>query len=206
MANIYPVTGNAQVFDHTLMPAAQLFGLSTNALSPAALAQYIEDPANGLNKKEIAGEITVGVEYQPTDILISREIGSGSEKPAVIDGLRSKYKYTSCFLLSFSKNGEEVLSPKAGFSDYSNLLRTLSFQLGQFVTLTTVQGDTLAPINYYLDRTYHMGGSTNVLIAFPLTSSPITKLHIREFGLGCGNLEFTFQQRDFAAVPTLKYQ
>jgi len=176
------------------------------SLSPNNLLKYIENPVNGLSQEQTVGDVTVKVEYQPAEVLIAKEIGDIPIQPAEVSRLRRKYDNASYFILSFSKDGEEILHPKSGLSNYSNLLQVFSFGLGQYIKLTTAQGDTIPPVNYNLDRTYHMGSSTNLLVAFPkVTNSTVLHFHIQEFGLGCGNLDFIFRQKDVAAVPALKY-
>jgi len=121
-----------------------------------------------------------------------------------VDSLRKQYRDAAFFMLSIARNQREVLQPAEGFADYSTLLQTLAFRMGEHVQLVTSQGDTLRPVNYYLDRTYASASATQLLFAFP--KPPFTgswRFQLRECGLGTGNLSFSFGAPQLAAAPTL---
>jgi len=174
------------------------------SLPAQGLAAYVVDPAHELRQVQQVGELEVGVTYQPVDLLAARELPEFITRQAALDSLRDKYRGSTFFLLSIARNGREVLQPGEGFSQYSDLLQTLSFRMGDYVRLITSRGDTLRPTNYYLDRTYASAGASQLLFAFPAVPATGTwRFQLRECGLGTGNLAFPFDAQRVYEVPVL---
>ena len=152
---------------------------------------------------------------QVCDIVFCREFPSEGEGLGIVHRcLRQPYKVVPLFVLArhrfvhvvaITHNGQEVLRPEEGFSRYSSLVQTLSFQMGEHVRLISSTGDTLRPANYYLDRTYGAGPATRLLFAFPAAAFPANNYRfcLQECGLDTGNLLFAFDARAFRAVPSL---
>ena len=189
----------------SLVVGLALLGACQPTHLPAdALADYVADPSHHLRQVQRVGNTEVGVTYQPLDLLVARDAPNNLHSQVAIDSLRHKYQGSTFFLLSLSRNGQEVLQPKAGFADYSELLQTLAFRMGEHVQLITSQGDTLRPSNYYLDRTYASANASQLLFAFPkLPSSGTWRFRIQEFGLATGNLSFLFEAPLVLAAPSL---
>ncbi len=173
-------------------------------LPAEALADYVADPAHQLRQVQQIGNTEVSVAYQPTDLLVTRELQGQQSSRAAVDSLRKKYRNSAFFLLSIARNGREVLQPKEGFAEYSELLQTLAFRMSDHVRLITSQGDTLRPANYYLDRTYASASASQLLFAFPAPASRGTwRFQLLECGLGTGNLSFPFEAHAASTVPSL---
>ena len=173
-------------------------------LPPEALASYVADPAHQLCQVQHVGGTEVRVTYQPPDLLVARSLPETSYRQATVDSLRKQYRDGAFFMFSIARNQREVLQPTEGFADYSALLQTLAFRMGEHVRLLTSRGDTLRPVNYYLDRTYASASATQLLFAF--AKPPTTgdwRFQLRECGLGTGNLSFSFDAARLAAAPTL---
>jgi len=169
-----------------------------------ALADYVADPAHHLRQVQQVGSTEVSVTYQPVDLLVARDLSTITRSQKIIESLRKKYSDNSFFILSMSRSQREVLLPTNGFADYSNLVQTLAFQMGDYVQIVTSQGDTLRPTNYYLDRTYASASATRLLFAFPhLPTTGTWKFQLQECGLGTGNLRFLFEAPVVIASPTL---
>lgn len=188
-----------------LVAGLALLGACQPTQLPAgALADYVADPAHHLRQVQQVGTTEISVTYQPVDLLVARESPDNLHREATVDSLRHKYQGSSFFLLSLARNGQEVLQPRAGFADYSELLQTLAFRMGEHVQVITSRGDTLRPSNYYLDRTYASASASQLLFAFPrLPSGGTWRFRIQEFGLGTGNLSFPFEAPSVLAAPTL---
>lgn len=183
---------------------ASLAACQPSQLPADALASYVADPAHQLCQVQQIGSTEVSVTYQPVDLLVARSLSALPPRPATVDSLRKQYRDATFFMLSIARNHREVLQPAEGFADYSTLLQTLAFRMGENVQLVTGQGDTLRPVNYYLDRTYASASATQLLFAFP--KPPVTgdwRFQLRECGLGTGNLSFSFGAPQLAAAPTL---
>jgi hypothetical protein len=173
-------------------------------LTPAQLSTYVADPEHGLQQRQQVGQTEVTVTYQPTELLVAREIQDVGRDPHLVDSLRHQYSKAAYFLLSISRDGRDVLQPATGFAHYSELLQTLAFHMDDQVRLVTSQGDTLRPTNYYLDRTATGSNASYLLLAFAKPASSGTwHLHLRECGLGTGDLSFVFDAQQLRAVPTL---
>ena len=167
----------------------------TKSLTRDELDRYLADPTNGLSQKQEVGDIAIEVMYRPAALLM---IASASAS----DSSAAQFQY---YILAISRKNTEVLDPTRGFSTYSSLLQTLAFRSHEFLSLVTSRGDTLAPSNAILERTYGMGTSTRILVTFPVTATqPDVTLHLAEFGLRTGNLRFPFKQRDIADIPALR--
>lgn len=181
-----------------------LIACQSKHLSSEALVKYVNDPTHRLRQVQQVGSTEVSVTYQPVDLLVARDLPVELHKQSALDSLRKKYSSSTFFLLSIARNGREVLQPKEGFSNYSMLLQTLAFQMREHVLLTTSQGDTLQPSNYYLDRTYASAGATQLLFAFPaLPTAGTWRFRLLECGLGTGNLTFSFDASSLRDTPAL---
>jgi hypothetical protein len=178
-----------------LLAGASLLGAcQPNSLPPEALSTYVNDPSHGLRQVQQVGITEISVAYQPVDLLVGQELQRDGISQLKRDSLRKKYAGSTYFLLAISRNGREVLQSGESFSDYSGLLQTLAFQMGEHVHLLTSQGDTLRPTNYYLDRTYSSAGATQLLFAFPaLPATGTWRFQMKECGIGVGNLSFLFK-------------
>lgn len=193
-------------FTNMLLLSAGLLGNSCQqaTATPDELSHYVGDPSHGLQQHQQIGEIAVAVTYQPADLLVAREVQAIGSTPHSVDSLRYQYSKAAYFLLAISRNGRDVLQPTEGFSRYSELLQTLAFHMDKQVCLVTSQGDTLRPINYYLDRTAAGTSASQLLLAFPkLPVGGTWQLRLRECGLGVGDLSFLFDSRQVQAIPTL---
>lgn len=179
-------------------------GCQPAKLKPEELSHYVTDPDHGLLQSQKIGGTEISVTYQPGELLVAREAQVLESEPMLIDSLRQQYSKAAYFLLSISRDGQDVLQPTQDFAHYSELLQTLAFHMDEQVRLITSQGDTLRPTNYYLDRTAAGANASHLLLAFPKpTSTGTWRLHLRECGLGTGDLWFTFDAQQVQAVPTL---
>jgi hypothetical protein len=188
------------------LAACALSACTPKRLSADELTAYIEDPANEFHQTQQLGEIQVDLTYQPTDLLVVRDL-HGEEtgtSAARLESVRKKYNNSTYFLLSISKGRQEVLQPREDFSHYSQLLQTMAFRMGEYVRLITAQGDTLRPSNYYLDRTYAASSASQLLFAFPVTPTKgLCHFTVAEFGLGIGAITFPFDSQLTKSAPHL---
>ena len=170
------------------------------SLPEEKLRAYLVNPANGLYKQCQVADLAINVFYQPADLL-GIEPADPTDDNSTLPIKPNSLQY---FILSISRDGHEALDPARGFSSFSNLLQTMAFRPHEYLKLITVTGDTLLPSSSGLERTYGMGTSTRLLVAFPQSKQPqdIT-LCLTEFGLHTGNLRFDFKRRDLMALPRL---
>jgi len=175
------------------------------SLTEKELTTFVNDESNGLCKKNNIGEMEVKVTYRPTDLLVARELTTEqAADTAKIRVLKKKYGKYLYFILSLSKNNKEALHQADGFSQYSELVQTLSFRMGEYVNLTTAASDTIPVGDFILDRTYGLSSATNMLFAFNKEKSSgkeWVQFNLNELGLGTGNVRFRFLMKNVTNAP-----
>jgi hypothetical protein len=179
-------------------------------VSEADLVEYVNDTDNGLTKSVRAGRNLVEVSWQPTDLLIAREV-RGIQKPTAeeIDRARAKYQGQYYFAVRLSRNGQDLSTPsQVGFEGFTRLLETLSFEMGDKVSVITSAGDTLAVADYVYNRTYGISKSSDLLFVFrkerqPLHDNAFLELKLDEFGLETGKQVFRFEIDDINETPKI---
>jgi hypothetical protein len=172
------------------------------------LTQFVNDPDNNLIQHIESRGFAITVSYRPTDILVQQEIGDEVVESGFIESSRAKYRDYYYFILSLAKNNSEVLTPASGLDQYSELVQTLSFRMGQFVTMTTSGTDTISVADFMLNRTFGMSSSTDLLFVFSKEKSKNAdwvQFNLNEFGLGTGNQRFRFKVKDLESSPQLRF-
>jgi hypothetical protein len=172
------------------------------------LTAYITDPENGLLQSANLNGTQISVAYRPTDLWISQEIAGESIANDRINSLREKYSSSYYFIVSFERNNGEALHQVKGMEAYSQLVHIMSFDMAQYVTLTTNGQDTIPVGDFMLNRTYGLSTTTDLIFAFDkkkATNSEWVQFNINEFGLGLGNQRFRFSKKDLEGIPKLAY-
>jgi hypothetical protein len=176
-------------------------------LSEDQLKQYILEPDNELVKEAVVEDYKIRVAYRPTDLLIAQELGT-SQDIARINALRTKYSNQYYFILSLSKNDREAIQagimPQAQFSE---LLQTISFRMGAYVTMTTAARDTIPLTDYAYNRTFGMGSSNDILLVFKKEkmTGDWLQINLAEFGLGVGRQSLRFMRKKLDNVPKIDF-
>jgi hypothetical protein len=102
-----------------------------------------------------------------------------------------------------------VLQPvDGGSTNFSAMVETLSFRMGEYVALVTSSRDTIPVQDFVLDRTYGMSKSTDLLFVFDKAAakdSDWIQFNLDEFGLGLGNHRFRFSKEKLDEVPQLTF-
>lgn len=193
-----------------ILIVACLYGCKPDSLPEGQLRTFVLDEDNGLHKKITVNEVTMEVTYMPGDLLVAQEM-EGRVELSRLDSLRKKYDQQLYFLLTLSKNGKEALhSLDPNDASYSDMLNTLSFQMGQYVYITTsASNEPVVAIDYVLNRSYGMASGTELLFAFPVNdnlSSEWIDINIEEFGLNLGKQSLRFSTDDIAESPRLQVE
>lgn len=187
---------------------ALLGSCTPKRLSQSALQQYVADESNGLMKSEQVKGLEVKIAYRPTDLLIAQEVGDRTPSVVELAQLEKRYGEAQYFILSFSRDNHEVLNPQE-FGQYSELVQTLSFRMGQYVQLVSSRQDTLELSDFAFERTYGMAGSNSLLLAFSTKQLQLDwdwlQVNLSELGLGVGDLRFRFERKDLENVPRLEW-
>jgi hypothetical protein len=204
--------GNNSNYRSALLIAMGMFLWITQScvpehLSEDQLKQYILEPNNELVKEASVDDYKIRVAYRPTDLLIAQELGA-SRDTARISALRKKYSNQYYFILSLSKNNREAIQagimPQAQFSE---LLQTISFRMGAYVTMTTAAQDTIPLADYSYNRTFGMGSSNDMLLVFKKEkmTGDWLQINLAEFGLGVGRQSLHFIRKKLDNVPKIDF-
>lgn len=175
-------------------------------MDEAELLTYLRDPDNGLVKSVQFDGVQMSVMYRPVDFLVQQELAVGGGDRLMLE---KKYAANHYFLMSLSANGKEAIQAATmPHQQYSELLQTVSFRLGEFIHVTTSKQDTIPLQDFVYASTFGMGTSNDVLIAFRKDTLQVPEwiqLNIGEFGLGLGRQTLRFKQKDIESVPRLKF-
>jgi hypothetical protein len=171
------------------------------------LLSYLNKESNGYSQEVLSNSVSIKLTYQPTSLMVQSELDEQTPpSKKLVDSLQKKYEGSYYFHLEFSKNGKEAIRQMGGFADYSVLLQTLAFQMGEHILLTTPQKDTVGLGDYYFDQTYGIGSSNRLLISFDrsaIKKSDKLKIHIGECGFGTGDVKFEFERDRLDNAPWL---
>jgi hypothetical protein len=176
-------------------------------LSPEELTAFVSNEENGYVQKYESNGTVVAVTYRPTDLLVHQEVGDRPTTAKTIDSLRNKYGKQYYFILSLSHDNKEALHQVG--DQYSEMVNTLSFRMGEYVTMTTAASDTIPVGDFMLNRTFGMSTSTDVLFVFDREKSKgqeWVQFNLNEFGLGVGNQRFRFKTKDLEDAPGIDFK
>lgn len=173
------------------------------------LLKFINDPKHGLVRQQEVNGLTVRVSYEPSSLLVSQELARGGKSDsATIRALTEKYGKYCYFVMEFSRDGKEAIRQAGSFSQYSNMVQVLSFQMGQFINLTTAVRDTVDLADYAFEQTYGMSKANTLLLSFPrekINKADVFEVNLAECGFGVGSLRFPFKRSDLMETPDLDY-
>lgn len=181
-----------------------LAGCAKEVSNSEELLAYTLDVSNGVSQKTEIGNVSVSVSVRPSDLMMAREL---QNNPDDIDKVTRKYQDQVYFLLSYSKEGRDILrSGVSGQGDYSQKLHELSFNMNQYVHLIA-GNDTIPVYDYIYQNMFGASHSTDVLFAFRKQdiskSTPVIEFVLKDIGFGIGKQVFTFQQEDIERIPQL---
>jgi len=179
-----------------------------NHLTEDELRKYILDADHGLTKEVVIDDFKVSATFRPTDLLIAQEVSSPADT-IQINRLKKKYGDHYYFVLALSRNGREAIQAGTLPQDqFSELLQTISFRMGAFITLTTSRQDTIPLADFAYTRTFGMGGSNDILRVFNkerITDQQWVQINLAEFGLGLGRQSLKFNCKDLDNIPRIEF-
>ncbi|MBI3218344.1 MAG: hypothetical protein HYZ44_02425 [Bacteroidetes bacterium] len=178
-------------------------------VSEEEMKKYIRDVDNGLRQSITTGEFTVEATYQPTDLFVLRELGSSKPDTASLKKWYTKYGGHYYFILSISKNGKEAISPtQMPYDQFSDLLQTVSFRMGEYTNMTTSKKDTIPLADFIYNRTFGMATGTDILMVFDKKKAAETdwvQINLQELGLGLGTQNFRFDRKRLDEAPEIDF-
>lgn len=198
---------------HRILPICILLGLASSCTpkkyTPETLTQKLMEEGSGYHQTEEVGGVKIDITYRPTDLWVYQETDNLVVDAVELDRLRKKYDNYYYFIVGLSKNKKEALHQAGSMEQYSELVQTLSFRMGEYVTLTTSARDTIPTADFMLNRTYGMSDATEILFVFNKEKAKDQKwvqFNLNEFGMGIGNQRFRFERELLDTPPTLDFQ
>ncbi len=180
-----------------------LLGACSETLSHEELLRYIQEPANGLARKEEQGVLCASLTYRPSDLLVWQELGNTPEiSDSLLKNARERYDAYWYFVLSLSQDGRD---PLAGGPALADNLQKLSFELDRYVYMVIDQSDTITLSDYYAPRLFGISGAAPVLLAFR-KKERFEQLDIIFQGFNGVAMRFPFSRRDIDRIPRLDFQ
>lgn len=168
-----------------------------------ALFSYIGRAGNGLIQKELRNGVTYCLKYRPNDIIIEQELQVHPQLDK--DSLRKCYSGCRYFVLSLSKDGNELFSSVS--QDFNALLKTISFELKKEIRLIQ-NGSEFQLTDFVFARTFITAPYSSVLLCFKnedLTTSEDLVVSIKDFvNQNTEELKFRFRKEDLNTIPSLK--
>lgn len=152
------------------------------------LRAYINDESNGLKKVYTDKDGLLFETY-----LIRKEL----MEPANVKEGASTNDSLVYFMLSFSRNGRELLGQGNDFATYATLINNLSFNPAAYCQLLVNEKDTLKLNNSNFVNTFGTASANNLLLVFKITK-PVADytLLFEDIGFGTGNQKFLFRKKD----------
>lgn len=172
-----------------------------------ALNAYVASPENGLLQESTINGYHIKVTYRPTDLIVDQEMGDAPYDSALVRALRKKYSAYYYFILSLSRDNKEALHSPNVNGQYGSLVQTLSFQMANYVNLTT-PSDTVAVSDFVLNRSYGLNSFTDLLFVFSRAKAmddQWVQFNLHEFGLGVGNQRFQFKTGVLDKAPGIDF-
>lgn len=162
------------------------------------LIKHIKDEENGFSiTKEING-FRINSIYKPTDLMVLNETSDeANNNVSKIDSLKLKYKENLYFILSYSRDGKELLSTITESREkFNSVQNILTFDMMNRVSLTNQNNDTIPLVDYNFPRTYGMSRSTNAIFVFKrnqvLEESEELIFKVKDIGIGIGDINFKY--------------
>lgn len=171
----------------------------------------IIDHNQALNQVREINGIQVGLKYFPYQLLVLQELENrkNNTDSAYLGKLEKKYSGQYYFRLAFSKNNKEVIRQLNTSQQYNDILQTMAFGMGSHIKVTTEQNDTIPLKDYAFEQVYGLSSANNLLLVFnknDFIKASTFYVDIGEFGLGTGNVRFSFTQKELKEIPALNYQ
>jgi hypothetical protein len=158
---------------------------------------YIQDEENGYTKSKKVNGIDITLTFKPSNLVAWQEFSNNKYSETKKDSLKKVYGKYLYFVLSLSKNNNEIFStfPKSR-QELNTIQNTLTFEMNKKVSLTNSLKDTIPLIDFNSPRTYGMAKATNVLLIFKknelIEYSDEFYFNLSDIGIGIGNVKFKY--------------
>jgi hypothetical protein len=199
-------------YKHIILFVATITIVSCNRpMKQDKLMKYISEPKHGLLQEKKTNGIIFMAIYRPSDLMAAQELRAySSYSRQFADSIKAIYNKYLYFLISMSYNNQELLNSLSGNQQqFGEMVNRLSFEMNDYILLTTSNNDTLKLIDYSYPRMYGTGTSTDLLFAFErfqLGQAGELYLKLSDFGIKTGDVVFTFKSGDLHNVPVLEME
>ncbi|UGU18126.1 hypothetical protein LS482_09625 [Sinomicrobium kalidii] len=174
-----------------------------------SLLAYIREEENGyMHHKKVKG-VDFSLLYKPTDLLVNQELYDKTDSRTV-DSLRKKYGKYMYFILSMSKNDQELLNNVAGDRGrFGGMVNELAFGMDRKVHLYTPEKDTLPMADFIYPRMYGMSRSTDIMLVYPRKEKYLNddyiNIIVEDLGFYTGEVKFKVLTENINNEPSLKF-
>lgn len=175
-----------------------------NEVTLTELEKYILNSDHGTKRSYEEGRFKAEIVYRPTDLIIKQELnGHGGEREE-IEKNYSKYYY---FVINLKNNDGDLLNNTKDRAAFSRMNEQFSFNLGEYIFAINEFKDTCKPADYAFPRLYEISKATAVIVAFDKAKlkSDQFKIYVKGVPFTSEIIEFEFNQKDFAKIPSLKF-
>ncbi|WP_448633257.1 hypothetical protein [Pedobacter panaciterrae] len=135
-------------------------GCTQDIHSREGFFKYVKDKDNGLLQEVKKSDVLTSASYVPFQIIYNKKWNFQKNSNSN-SGKSSKI----CFIISFSRNGKELLS-QLDLNVYSDVLQTLSFQMIPLVSLKMDDEHVISPTDCLFQQTYGLSPANELLLVF----------------------------------------
>jgi hypothetical protein len=169
------------------------------------IARIIDAPTSLSKTKDIGGS-KIKVSFRPVDDILAQEQRTRKNMSDSLKlTLKSQYNKYLYFVISMSRDNNEILSTARSEEERQQEMSDLVFHMDQYITARTSEGDTLPIADYVYPRTYGASRSTDLMIAFykPSKKTNDVTITVQDIGIGAGINKFSFSTADIDKVQEL---
>ena len=167
------------------------------------LKVFINEPSNNLKQHVSLNGYDLTVSYKPIDLLVYQETGGEPTDYQRLYHLEKKYEGNYYFVMTFTKSMKDSSS-----SIEVSQLQNFSTSISRYLSLTTMEDDTIEADGFTIERINTVNDATEILFVLSKEKSKAKdwiQFNLNEFGLGLGNRTFKFHIEDLEQVPKLKF-
>lgn len=168
------------------------------------LVHFLRSPENNLSYQAEHENLTISLTYKPTDLMVYQELGDSPADYTQLNNLQKKYENYYFFILNFSHTATNSYAAGSFFEK----VRKLSYNLHEYVNLTTSSQDTIFVGEFAPIRSIPSDRESDIIIVFKREKSKgqeWIQFNLNEFGLGVGDQQFKFKVDDLERIPRLKF-
>ena len=179
-------------------------------VSPESFLAYVDDPSNGLIRKEEIGDLVFSFQYRPPAYEVLR---NNKSEPALADMFDTRVQEQGTmqyflFRIGTKAKGQDVLAMNKAGADYNTMIDYFNTRIIDDMKLVDGK-DTLPCVIHHWERTYHIAGYQTLMLGFEApteTAHHNTKTLVYEDQLfGIGRLQLSIAGNDIDNIPQITF-